>query len=75
MAVMSETKWLCRNSRELEKFSGQWVLFSAEEGVLRCDASLEKLLVEAKGIRSRPRPFVLHVPSKKEMSPRWSWQR
>lgn len=58
-------KWLCENAGALEKFSGRWVIFSCEKGVVGSGASLPKALKSCP--KPAGKPFVFHVPSKKEL--------
>ncbi len=64
-----ETKWLCENSRVLEKFSGQWVMFCAMDGVLCSGESLKTVLDEAKKRKHPHKPYVFLVPSKSQLEP------
>lgn len=68
MNIENETKWLCENARNLEKFSGQWVLFSVHEGVVKNGASLRAILKARHDNKIRNKPFIFHVPSKKELA-------
>lgn len=63
----NETRWLCENSRSLERFSGQWVVFSVEEGVVQKGESLDHVLKSARRTKMKERSFVLHIPSKGEL--------
>lgn len=67
MGIRKETRWLCENARALEQFSGKWVMFSVEEGLVRKDGSLPRLLRSTKGLRVTDKPFIFHVPSKREL--------
>jgi hypothetical protein len=68
MDIKEETKWLCENAKGLEKFAGQWVMFSVKEGVVSCDSSLKKVFKKTTAkIRSSKEPFVFHVPSKQDL--------
>jgi hypothetical protein len=65
-----ETKWLCENAKSLEKkFPGQWVVFSAHEGLVSCGDSLDRVLKTTHSKKNRPASFVFHVPSKEELGP------
>jgi hypothetical protein len=68
MEVKEETKWLCEHAKSLEKFSGQWVVFSPEEGLVGSGGSLIKVLKNARRLPNQKKPFVLHVPSKQELN-------
>ena len=68
MEIVKETKWLCENAKNLEKFSGQWVMFSVEEGVVGNSASLRSVLKTGRKLRGMDRPFVFHVPSPEEFA-------
>lgn len=68
MDVKNETRWLCENAHALERFSGKWVMFSVMEGIVKKDESLTRLLRSARKMRISERPFVFHVPSKRELS-------
>lgn len=68
MEIKEETKWLCEHARSLEKFSGKWVMFSVNEGIVNSGFSLDKILKSSRKIDRGDRPFVLHVPSKKELT-------
>jgi len=67
MKIKKELKWLCEHSKQLEQFSGNWVMFSINEGVVSQGRSLERIIKEAKEKKSVIQPFVLHVPSKDEL--------
>ncbi len=67
MALKNETRWLCENSKALEQYSGQWVMFSVNEGVVGKGESLKKVLEDAKKLNIHPRPYVFLVPSKEEL--------
>ncbi len=67
MELTKEIKWLCENARSLEKFSGQWVMFSTREGVVSNGPSLQKVLNASKKMKPSEKPFVFHVPSKEEL--------
>lgn len=67
MRTKDATRWLCENARELEKFSGQWVSFNVNEGVVSKGASLENVLKHTQLKKKKDVPFVLFVPSKNEM--------
>jgi hypothetical protein len=68
MEIKTETKWLCQNARVLERFSGKWVMFSVMEGIVKKDGSLTRLLRTASKLGMQERPFVFHVPSKRELA-------
>jgi hypothetical protein len=68
MEIKKETRWLCENAHALERFSGKWVMFSVMEGIVKKDESLTRLLRSARKLRMAERPYVFHVPSKRELS-------
>jgi hypothetical protein len=68
MDIRKETKWLCENAHALEQYSGKWVMFSVGEGVVRKGDSLPRLLREARNLHMAEKPFVFHVPSKRELA-------
>jgi len=68
MDMRQETRWLCENARALERFSGKWVLFCPDTGFVNKGASLSRLLRSAATTQVTDRPFVFHVPSKRELS-------
>jgi hypothetical protein len=68
MTQKNETRWLCENARSLEKFPGQWVVFSVREGIVETGESLDKVLKGAKKCKNGARPFFFHVPSKEDMA-------
>jgi hypothetical protein len=68
MEIRKETKWLCENAHALERFSGKWVMFSALEGIMKKDESLTRLLRSAQALHVTDKPFIFHVPSKRELS-------
>jgi hypothetical protein len=71
MSQKNETRWLCENASALEKFPGQWVMFSVREGIVEKGDSLDKVLRGARKCKNGTRPYLFHVPSKDEMaSPR-----
>jgi Family of unknown function (DUF5678) len=63
-----ETVWLCEHARALEKFSGQYVKFSVDEGLVCAGETLTQVLSHKAGKKSHAKPFVFHVPSKDELS-------
>ena len=67
MEMRKETKWLCQNAHALERYSGKWVLFDAA-GVVKKDESLAKLLRTWETLHVSDKPFVFHVPSKRELA-------
>lgn len=67
MEIKSETKWLCEHARSLEKYSGKWVAFRVEDGVIKSGESLEKILSTTRKSGAHENPFVFHVPSKREL--------
>ncbi len=54
-----DVKWLCEHTRTLEKYSGRSVVCHPQEGRINAAFALEKIPSSS---------FVLHVPSKKELS-------
>ena len=64
MRIQKETKWLCENAKGLEEYSGQWVVFSANEGLVCKGACLERIMKESKKRKLSLKPFVFHVPPK-----------
>ena len=67
MQLTKETKWLCENATELEKFSGQWVAFNVRQGVTVNGLSFVKTFSASKKVRATEKSFVFHVPSKDEL--------
>lgn len=67
MNICKETKWLCENAKSLEKYSGQWVVFSAGAGLLSCSDTLPPALKSVRHTKSSSNPFLFHVPSKAEL--------
>ncbi len=63
MKMKNETRWLCENAKSLERFSGQWVVFNVDQGVVGCHTSLSRLLERVRK-QHTDAPFVLHVPEK-----------
>ncbi len=63
----NETRWLCEHARSLERYSGQWVMFSVSEGVVSNNGSLQKVLRSARKLTVDKKPFVFHVPSRDEL--------
>lgn len=63
----NETKWLCENARNLERFAGQWVKFNVHEGVVKNGSSLLSVLKAGRDAKTPDKPFVFHVPSKEEL--------
>ncbi len=59
--MRNDVKWFCENAHSLEKFSGRCVVFHPENGVVKV---LTSLLTKND---SREKPFLFHVPSKKEL--------
>ena len=67
MKIQKATKWLCENASRLERFAGQWVLFSVHEGLVSKGESLPLVMRSARRKRVLKRPFVFHVPSRDEL--------
>ncbi len=68
MNFCKETRWLCENAKSLEKFAGQWVMFSANEGLVGNDESFLNVFRSTRSKKSKSTPFVFHVPSKEELA-------
>jgi hypothetical protein len=68
MSQKNETRWLCENAKALEKFPGQWVMFTTHNGIVETGASLDKVLRGARKSKARNRSFVFHVPSPDELA-------
>ena len=66
MDLRKETRWLCENAKALEQFSGQWVMFDSAEGLVAKGGSLNRIL-KATRRRHVQKPFVFHVPSRREL--------
>ena len=66
MDICKETKWLCENAKSLEKYSGQWVVFSATRGLVGKASTLNNALRSFRHAKSS-QPFLFHVPSKEEL--------
>ena len=62
MDICKHTKWLCENTRRLEKFAGRWVAFSTDKGDVHAGTNLKKVLSPTGAKRTRSVPFVFHVP-------------
>jgi hypothetical protein len=67
MSQKNETRWLCENASALEKFPGQWIMFSVREGIVNKGDSLDKVLRNGRRAKNGTRPYIFHVPSKDEM--------
>jgi len=67
MKINRETKWMCENSRVLEKYSGKWVIVNVNEGVVSSGKSLNAVLRSSKIKGPTLTPFVFHVPSKDKL--------
>ena len=67
MEIQKECKWLIENSRKLEKFSGQWVVFNVNEGLVSKGKSLNAVLKMARKKKKAETPFIFHVPPKEEI--------
>jgi hypothetical protein len=67
MAFTKETKWFCENASALEKFSGKWVGFSVEKGVLSNGDKLSMVMKKLGSRQAIKKSFVFHVPSKDEL--------
>lgn len=66
MSFTKETKWFCENASSLEKFSGKWVAFCVEKGVVSEGDTLDFVMKEIRRRNPAEKPFVFHVPSKDE---------
>ena len=64
MDICKHTKWLCENTRRLEKFAGRLVAFSTEKNRVRCGDSFKQIMRFYGTKRNQAVPFVFHVPSK-----------
>jgi hypothetical protein len=67
MSLIKEAKWMCENSKSLERYAGRWVAFLPEQGIVGCAASLSKALAKAARLKDRKQPFVFHVPTLEEL--------
>ncbi len=67
MDICKETKWLCENAKSLEKFAGQWVVFSSTRGLVGKAGTLNNALRSFRQAKSKSAPFLFHVPSKEEL--------
>ena len=67
MSLTKETKWLCEHAKVLEKYSGQWILFDIQEGVLSSGPSIDHLMAHPKKVKGKKEPFIFHVPSKDDL--------
>lgn len=71
MGLPKETRWLCEHASSLEKFSGKWIAFSVERGVVSDGKTLAMVMRKMRAQQAIRKPFVFHVPSKDELqSPR-----
>lgn len=68
MQLKAETKWLCEHAQQLERFSGQWVVFNVNEGVVESGFSLKQILKSSRVAKKTEKPFVFHVPSREELA-------
>jgi hypothetical protein len=59
--MRNDVKWFCENARSLERFSGRCVMFHPETDTI-------KVLRESSSPKVEEKPFVFHVPSKKELA-------
>lgn len=66
MRICRETKWLCENAKTLEQYSGQWVVFSAQSGLMGRAGSATTALKSFRHVKSKDAPFLFHVPAKEE---------
>lgn len=64
--MRKENKWLCENARSLERYSGQWISFCVEAGVLSRGADLSRVLRPSARGAGRTQ-FVFHVPSRAQI--------
>lgn len=60
----NEVVWLCENARRLEEYSGKWVMFSTDQGVLKSGENLTEVFNASK---SRKEHFVFHVPCREDL--------
>lgn len=67
MNMNREAKWMCENSKELERFAGQWVLFTPGQGIVGCAHSLKVALAKVNKHQHREKPYMFHVPTSKEL--------
>jgi hypothetical protein len=69
MEIHKQTKWLCEHARQLERFSGQCVLVNVLEDTISKHESLSRVLKTVhRAAPGEQRPFVFHVPSKRELA-------
>jgi hypothetical protein len=64
MDICKHTKWLCENTRRLEKYAGRWVAFTTDGDDVRSADSFTKVMRYCGTKRNRSVPFVFHVPEK-----------
>lgn len=64
MDICKHTKWLCENTRRLEKYAGRWVAFSTEKNDIRSADSFKQVMRVVGTKRVHAVPFVFHVPPK-----------
>ena len=60
-----ELDWLSKNSKEIEKYSGKWIAFTAKKGILASSKNLREVMeiTKKKNIKE---PTVFKVPRKDE---------
>lgn len=67
MEICKKSKWLCENAHTLERYSGKLVVFDTV-GSVKKSSSLSALLRSAEINQIVNKPFVFHVPSKRELA-------
>ena len=65
MDICKQTKWLCENTRRLERFAGSWVAFSPEKNRVHA-GPFKQVMRFCHGKRTQI-PFLFHVPSKTDL--------
>ena len=65
--VIKECEWLCENAKSLETYSGKWVLFLPDQGIVGCAQTFKKAVAQANKSRCREKPFLFHVPTPEDV--------
>ncbi len=69
MRLTKECKWFCEHASQLEKFSGEWVMFRVEEGIVCHGPTLNSVMNTVRKMkRNLTKPYIFHVPSREELS-------
>ncbi|MEW6555999.1 MAG: DUF5678 domain-containing protein [Elusimicrobiota bacterium] len=59
-------KWLSKNEKKIEKYSGKWIAFVTNKGILSSGETVKEVIDIAEKKYCISNPFVFKVPRKDE---------